>query len=330
MENFFCFVDDSKGWWRKRNGDTVTKGTFNTAAMSIAQLSRFTSNAAGLFSRFRNGPTVLSNVRYLATANKPVDSVFSDLTASVENDKSNIINNTGLAAADQESDADPSTIQYTEPENDEKLQNFLNPSPYFTVDSLLTPLKREIYNANVKKNGFFKNKDLTKLKDGNSYTLNLSLKEIEALEPSIYLRSWRIKYSIKKTNIVLRALKNLPLKKAITQLHFMEKKVSRDLVEMLERGVKDAEKMNYNVDDLYIAESWVHTDGNWVKRVDCKGRGRSGIYTFKWVSVRFLLKTNQTKNRLAYIAQQRELNRKTPPVISAGKIRGNAPGFYRW
>lgn len=276
---------------------------------------------------FKTALSSACRARYMATAttSKPVDSLFSDLTKSVEQKKDD--NSTAVAVADE---GDSGTIQYVHPSKDEKLQEYLNPKPYLTVNSLLTPLKREIYLANVKKNGFFKNMELTKLKDGSSYTLNLNQKEIEALEPSVYLRSWRIKASIKKTNIVLRALKDLPLKKAITQLHFMQKKVARDLVEMLERGVKDAERMNYNVDDLYIAESWVHTDGHWMKRVDCKGRGRAGIFTFKWVSVRFLLRTGQTKRRLAHLAKKREVQKNVGSFISGGKIRGNAPGFYRW
>lgn len=257
-------------------------------------------------------------------ATKPVDSLFSDLTKSAEG---KAVSNNNVAVAEE---SDSATIQYIDPKEDTKLQKFLNPDPYLTVDALLTPLKRDIYNENVRVNGFFKNKATVTLKDGNQYTLDLSQKEIEALEPSIYLRSWRIKSSVKKTNIVLRALKDLPLKKAITQLHFMEKKVSRDLVEMLERGLKDAEKMNYNVDDLYISESWVHTDGNWMKRVDCKGRGRAGVMTFKWVSVRFLLKTSQTKNRLSYLLKRRDENKSVNTFISQGKIRGGAPGFYRW
>lgn len=260
--------------------------------------------------------------RFMAT--KPVDSLFSDLTKSAENQK---VSNNNVAVAEE---SDAGSIQYVEPEKDEKLQKFLNPDPFLTVNALLTPLKRDIYNENVRLNGFFKNNATVTLKDGNSYTLNLSQKEVESLEPSIYLRSWRIKSSVKKTNIVLRALKDLPLKKAITQLHFMEKKVARDLVEMLERGLKDAEKMKYNVDDLYISESWVHTDGNWMKRVDCKGRGRAGVMTFKWVSVRFLLKTGQTNKRLAYLTKKRTENKDVRSFVSQGKIRGGAPGFYRW
>ncbi|GAV28954.1 hypothetical protein PMKS-002432 [Pichia membranifaciens] len=274
--------------------------------------------------------------RFLATSTgtKPGESLFSDLTSSVDKESKALAqkkrSESGSADADANADTDASVIQYVEPEQDKKLQEFLNPKPYLTVETLLTPLKKEIYLANVAKNGFFKNMDLVKLKDGASYTLNLTQQQIEALEPSVYLRSWRIKSSIKKTNIVLRALKDLPLKKAITQLHFMEKKVARDLVEMLERGVKDAEKMNYNADDLYISESWVHTDGHWLKRVDCKGRGRAGVFTFKWVSVRFLLKTSQTKKRLAHLAAERDANKKIVCAVSKGKVKGNAPGFYRW
>lgn len=286
------------------------------------------------YQAMRSRQTVCQRFLATSTGTKPGESLFSDLTSSVDKESKTLAQKQGAesvsAGGDGDGDTDASAIQYVEPEQDQKLQEFLNPKPYLTVDTLLTPLKKEIYVANVAKNGFFKNMDLVKLKDGASYTLNLTQQQIEALEPSVYLRSWRIKSSVKKTNIVLRALKDLPVKKAITQLHFMEKKVARELVEMLERGVKDAEKMNYNPDDLYISESWVHTDGHWLKRVDCKGRGRAGVFTFKWVSVRFLLKTSQTTKRLAHLAAERDANKKVFCAVSKGKIRGNAPGFYRW
>ncbi|GME79207.1 unnamed protein product [Ambrosiozyma monospora] len=230
-----------------------------------------------------------------------------------------------------EEDYDEKAIHYVEPENDEKLQKYLSPKPYKTVDSLLSPLKRELYLKNVKQNGFYKNNQVIEhKKSGASYKLNLTREEIQALEPSIYLRSWRIKSSVKKVNIVLRSLKDLPLKKAITQLHFLNKKVSRDIVEMLERALDDAKKMHYDPEKLYVAESWVHTDGRWQKRVECKGRGRSGIIRHRWVSVRVLLKTDQTLKRLAYESQLRQDNKKVVSKLDAIKIRGISPGFYKW
>ncbi|ODV88081.1 hypothetical protein CANARDRAFT_26241 [[Candida] arabinofermentans NRRL YB-2248] len=257
-------------------------------------------------------------------------SLFADLTPSFKTEVYKAPEKTedDLIAEGESSTGD--SINYIAPEDDAKLQKYLNQKPYQTVHALLSPLKRRLYLDNVAKFGFFQNDQPITLKDGSTYKLKLKREEIIALEPSIYLRSWRIKSSVKKTNIVLRALKDLPLKKAITQLHFIHKKVARDLVEMLERGVEDAAKMNYKVDDLYIAESWVHTDGKWSKRVECKGRGRTGILTSRWVSVRFLLKTKQTQKRLAFEKDVRRQGRKVISKMSGTKIRGPVPGFYKW
>lgn len=214
-------------------------------------------------------------------------------------------------------------------ENDVQLQEYLNPKPILSKDSLLSPLKKQLYQLNVAKNGFFKNGTPLKL-NGDQYEMKLSREEIEALEPSVLLRSWRIKSSVKKTNIVLRALKGLPLKKAITQCHFMEKKVSNEIAEMLQRGVKDAEAMNYDVNKLYVDQLWVHTDGQWVRRVEWKGRGRMGVLTHRYVSIRILLKSEQTTKRIKFEENKREMNKKVENKVNLGKIKGSLPGFYRW
>ncbi|GME92838.1 hypothetical protein B5S31_g653 [[Candida] boidinii] len=270
------------------------------------------------------------------------NSFFGELTSNIDTTKGKLIpkqkKNENVTESESESknvsssseDSNEDAIKYVLPENDSKLQKHLNQKPYKTVNSLLSPLKRKLYLENIKKNGFFINNEIIKLQDGSKYKLTLKKEEIEALEPSIYLRSFRIKSSVKKTNIVLRALKNLPLKKAITQLHFMHKKISRELVEMLEKGLEDAKLMNYNPNDIYISESWVCTDGRWQRRVECKGRGRTGIITHRYVNVRFLLKTNQTLKRLEFENNKREINKKIDCNLTKEKIRGPAAGFYKW
>lgn len=244
-------------------------------------------------------------------------SVFSELSAGAERTP---------AETPENIDVKPEDVTV---ENDAALQKFLNPRPYITVQSLLSPLKQQLYALNVKKNGFFKNGERLQL-NGSAYEMKLTREEIEALEPSILLRSYRIKSSVKKTNIVLRALKGLPLKKALTQTQFMQKKVSRDLTEMLQRGLDDAQRMNYNVDKLYLDQLWVHTDGAWQRRIEWKGRGRMGILTHRYVCVRILVKSDQTLKRLAYEAQSRAQNRKVEPKTVQGVIRGQLPGYYRW
>ena len=258
-------------------------------------------------------------------------SLFGSLTPNVST-KDQLIKEDKPKSEEEELEetTSPSEIKYIAPDEDTKLQEYLHPKPYKTVNSLLSPLKRRLYLENVKENGFFKNGDEVKLPDGNKYTLKLTREEIEALEPSIYLRSWRIKSSVKKTNPVLRALKDLPLKKAITQLHFMQKKVARELAEMLDRGLKDAERMEYDPNKMYVSESWVHFDGSPLKRVECKGRGRSGIITQRYVSVRFLLKTSQTLKRLEYEERKRKNSKPVKSFLTGQKIRGPVTPFYRW
>lgn len=257
-------------------------------------------------------------------------SVFGDLSRAQEPlpdaGVSTPASASGSAPAGAGEDIKPEDVTV---ENDAALQAYLNPKPVLAAEKLLSPLKRELYKLNVAQNGFFKNGAPLQLA-GAKYELKLSHPEIEALEPSVLLRSWRIKSSVKKTNIVLRALKGLPLKKAITQCHFMEKKVAGEIAEMLERGVRDAAAMNYDADKLYVDQLWVHTDGQWVRRVEWKGRGRMGILTHRYVSVRVLLKSEQTKKRVCYEAAQRRAGRKVLNKVDNGKVKGKLPGFYRW
>ncbi|CDK28838.1 unnamed protein product [Kuraishia capsulata CBS 1993] len=264
------------------------------------------------------------------------DSLFGSLGGS---NKAVVAEPTQAASVPQESAApasdvpaetsDPSVVKYLDPAKDAALQEYLNPAPMKTVETLLSPLKREIYEANVKRNGFFKNGEV-EVVNGETYKLQLSKPEIEALEPSIYLKSWRIKYTPKKTNIVLRALKDLPLKKAITQVHFINKKVTKDLDEMLTRGVEHAKRMNYDPNDMYVAESWVGSDGEWVNRPEFKGRGRVGILTHRYVNIRILLKSKQTQARLNWERLERLKKKAVKTPLPNLTVRGPAPGFYKW
>ncbi|GMM30633.1 mitochondrial 54S ribosomal protein YmL22 [Martiniozyma asiatica (nom. inval.)] len=269
--------------------------------------SRLSVFRARSFVRFNSTKTTTTT-----TTSSAWGSLTKDIAAPVE-------------ATNQSNEKEPEVT----PENDVELQKFLNPQPIINQDTLISPLKQQLFKLNVAKNGFFKNNDTVTL-EGKPYQLKLSREVIEALEPSIFLRSWRIKSSVKKTNPVLRALKNLPLKKAITQTQFMEKKISRDITEMLQRGIEDAQRMGYKSDNLYLDQSWVHTDGQWGKRIDWKGRGRMGMIKHRYVSIRILLKSTQTQKRLAWEQKQRDLNKKVLNKIADGKIKGSIPGFYRW
>ena len=78
----------------------------------------------------------------------------------------------------------------------------------------------------------------------------------------------------------------------------------------MKRGLEQAKQLELNEDELYIDRIWVGSDGKWRKRLDPKGRGRMGIIAHRYVHLKCILKTNQTKLRLDWEKQQKELKSK--------------------
>ncbi|CAB4253893.1 similar to Saccharomyces cerevisiae YNL177C MRPL22 Mitochondrial ribosomal protein of the large subunit [Maudiozyma barnettii] len=221
-------------------------------------------------------------------------------------------------------------------DNDEHLQKYINeqrPLQKPSTEILLSPLKRQLYEIACKQNGgFYKPGTIVTLPSSKeSYKLQLTKKEIEVLEPSLYLKSYRIKSSMKKATIFLRLLREMDLKKAITQCQFGDKAVSQEVSELLLRGLEDAKTMNLDPNDLYIAQIWCGSDGNWWKRIDIKGRGRHGIFTHRYIHIRCILKSKSvTKGRLEYEAQLKEFKKKPWVQLRDKPIRGSVGGVYKW
>lgn len=179
--------------------------------------------------------------------------------------------------------------------NDPEVREFSHPEAQSAVEKLLSPLKRQVFEKMIADHGRYIKDQLVKLEDGRTFKLQLSKEELEVLEPSVYLQSYRIKSSTKKTYPFLRMLRQMDLHKAITQCHFSAKKVSRETGAMLERGIEQAESLGLNPEELYIEQIWVGKDGFEPKRIDFKGRGRMGIITHKYVHVKAILRRKSYK-----------------------------------
>lgn len=165
----------------------------------------------------------------------------------------------------------------------------LNPAPKNVLD-LLSPLKRKLYEANLaQNNGVYVNNQPITL-DNKTYKLNLSRAEQVALEPSVYAQSYRIKGSWKKSYMWLRPFRRMALNDAITQCHFSARRMAKDVGEMLERASKDAVKLGMKPEELVLDQIWVGKDGGDQKRLQCKGRGRTGVITSPYVHVKAILK----------------------------------------
>ncbi|ANB11742.1 mitochondrial 54S ribosomal protein YmL22 [Sugiyamaella lignohabitans] len=174
---------------------------------------------------------------------------------------------------------------------DPEVQEFVNPPAQTAAEKLLSPLKRELYTKALELNGGkYVPNQIIKLDNGKSYQLNLTKEELQVLTPSVYLHSYRIKSSLKKTYVFLRMLRGMDLNKAITQCHFSPKHVARDVGEMLTRGLQQAKDLKLDPNELYVEQIWVGKDGTNIKRLEFKGRGRVGTITHKWVHVKAILR----------------------------------------
>lgn len=264
-------------------------------------------------------------------------SLFGEMTKEVnlDNDDPNKISNRMTVMSDVSDAKKTDSIDSITIENDTLLQKHIQRqqqpeklAPYL----LLSPFKRKLYLLNCKMNGFYKSNSILRLPGtSNEYKLNLSRREIEVLEPSVYVKSYRIKSSLKKATLLLRLLNGLDVKKALTQCHFSKKKIARDVAEVLERGIEDGQKLGLDPDDLYIAQIWTGSDGTWAKRLEFKGRGRMGRIEHPYVHVRCILKTKSiTKSRIAYEAQLKGLKRKPWIQLADKPVRGVPGGAYKW
>lgn len=264
-------------------------------------------------------------------------SFFGEMTkkADLNSEDPNKLSNKMSVVSDVAEAEKPAPSESITIENDTMLQKYIQSQQQpekLAPHLLLTPFKRKLYMANCQANGFYKNDTIVSLPGSSErYKLHLSGKEIEVLEPSVYVKSFRIKSSMKKATVLLRLLNGLDVKKALTQCHFSAKQIARDVAQLLEKGIEDGKRLGLEADDLYISQIWTGSDGMWGKRLDCKARGRTGLIHYPHVHVRCILKTKSvTKSRLAYEARVKDQKRKPWIQLADKPVRGVPGGAYKW
>lgn len=261
---------------------------------------------------FSSTPIAFNNI--LGDLTKPEKEEFDPLLASTNN--SNLPRDQITAA------------------NDKALQEFYHKEALenqISSDKYVSPLKRRLFNANVATNGFYKNDQVVKDEEsGKSYKLNLTAAEIDILEPSIYLESFRLKSSTKKATLVNRFVRGMPLLTAINQLHFNPKKMATEVEKLLKQGVSQATELGYKPEGMFIQAIWTGSDGNWTKRLDFKGRGRIGLIKHPYIHVKCILRTEQTSKRLAWEKQQQELTSKPRMFLNNEPLNFSVRALYKW
>lgn len=220
------------------------------------------------------------------------------------------------------------------PENDTKLQDYYAEETRATrlvSDTYVSPLKKRLFQLNVAQHGFFKNNHVVVDRDnGKQYKVSLTEEEIDLLEPTLFLQSYRIKSSTKKATLVNRFVRGYNVKNAINQLHFNPKKMATELEKLLKRGLDQARASGINEDGLYIQALWTGSDGGYVKRADVKGRGRTGIIEHPYIHLKAILKTDQTKARLAWEKEQARLAAKPRSYLNNEPLNFKVRAYYKW
>lgn len=237
-------------------------------------------------------------------------------------------------AKEPETTTEELDVEAITPQNDSSLQAYYLKQveeEQVRNDKFISPIKKKLFELNVKKNGFFQNNQvIVDPETQKNYKLSLTNEEIDILEPSIYLQSYRIKSSIKKATIVNRFVRGWNVKSAINQLHFNDKKMATELEKLLKKGLEQAKALGVSEDELYIQSLWTGSDGNWRKRVDTKGRGRHGIIEHPYIHVKVILRTNQTKARLNWEKTQARQSAKPKMFLNNEPLNFSVRPYYKW
>lgn len=237
-------------------------------------------------------------------------------------------------AKEPETTSEDLDVNAITPENDSDLQAYYLrqvKEEQIRSENYVSPIKKRLFDLNVQRNGFFKNNQIVVDPENEKpYKLTLTNEEIDILEPSIYLQSYRIKSSVKKATIVNRFVRGWNVKSAINQLHFNSKKMSTELEKLLKRGLEQAKQLGVTPDELYVQSLWAGSDGDWRKRVDTKGRGRHGVIEHPYIHLKVILRTNQTKARLNWEKQQARSSAKPKMFLNNEPLNFKVRPYYKW
>lgn len=98
-----------------------------------------------------------------------------------------------------------------------------------------------------------------------------------------------------KLNLVAKSIRGLPALEALAQLTSMRKRAAKDVAKLLYSAMSNAENNNgLSSSTLYVAEASVGKNMV-MKRLDIKGRSRSGRITKEFSQMRIVLMQMQEK-----------------------------------
>ncbi|KAH9844186.1 mitochondrial 50S ribosomal protein L22 [Rhodofomes roseus] len=130
------------------------------------------------------------------------------------------------------------------------------------------------------------------------------------------------KISHRKLNMLGRQISGKPLDMAILQMQFSEKRASTRIKSMLVVAKNHATKLKgLDPKRLVVAQAWVTKGPKQLKRIEPKGRGRTGIRVHPDSKITVVLQEGKTKAELLEEERKRKLKR----IVSSGLYREHVP-----
>lgn len=161
-------------------------------------MNKFSIITRPLFRSSRHIGVFVPIQRFFSTTSPRLSNLLGEVT-KIDSEPPITTTSKSTTTSSSEDNKDISKIT---PENDEELIEYHAKnaeSKQFKIEKYIHPLKLQLYNENVSQFGFFKNGQIMN-HNGKKLRFTLTPQEIDILEPSIYLTSYRIKSSMKKSH----------------------------------------------------------------------------------------------------------------------------------
>ncbi|KAF8592191.1 mitochondrial 50S ribosomal protein L22 [Ramaria rubella] len=140
------------------------------------------------------------------------------------------------------------------------------------------------------------------------------------------------KISHRKLNMLSRQISGKPIDHAILQMEFSQKRAAKRIKSTLVLARQHAvEYKGLDRAKLIVAESWVTKGPKQLKRLEIKGRGKTGIRQHPDSRLSVILQEGKTMEEKAKLLRERKLNKiRSPGLMREDRPLINVPPVYAW
>ncbi|TDL29890.1 ribosomal protein L22 [Rickenella mellea] len=127
--------------------------------------------------------------------------------------------------------------------------------------------------------------------------------------------------SHRKLGNLARLIARKPIDAAILQMRFSQKRVAKNVHELLIKGRDQATSKGLSRDKIIISEAWVNKKMAPFPKVDFRAKGRFGKIEKSIANIHVVLKEGETLEEIERVRREKKLRK----IVSAGMVREDKP-----